>query len=161
MSLSPCLSPALLAAARSATTVNLARVLTTSTIRRTLHYTTPRPRIYHPLPISPLTSPYSTQPPPPSPGRLANKVAIVTGSSGGIGRAIALRFAREGAKVLCADLQALAGVSVGGDETHIATHDLIMREGGEGAFLKCDVGEAAEVEELVHQGVDIWGRIDM
>jgi len=52
-------------------------------------------------------------------------------------------------------------VNVGGDETHIATHDLIMREGGIGAFFKCDVGEAAEVEELIHQGVEIWGRVDV
>jgi NAD(P)-dependent dehydrogenase (short-subunit alcohol dehydrogenase family) len=94
------------------------------------------------------------------PSRLADKVAIVTGSSAGIGRAIALAFAREGAKVVCSDLQPLAHVDIK-DEAHVATHDAIMREGGIGAFVKADVGEAAEVEELVHEAVEIFGRVDM
>lgn len=94
------------------------------------------------------------------PGRLANKVAVVTGSSAGIGRAIALAYAREGAKVVCSDLQPLAKVNIK-DESHIATHDAIMKEGGIGVFIKCDVGEAHEVEELVHETVEIFGRVDM
>jgi NAD(P)-dependent dehydrogenase (short-subunit alcohol dehydrogenase family) len=94
------------------------------------------------------------------PGRLADKVAIVTGSSAGIGRAIALAFAREGAKVVCSDLQPLAKVDIK-DEAHVATHDAITKEGGIGAFVKADVGEAAEVEELVHEAVEIFGRVDM
>lgn len=94
------------------------------------------------------------------PGRLANKVAVVTGSSAGIGRAIALAYAREGAKVVCSDLQPLAKVNIK-DESHIATHDAIMKEGGIGVFVKCDVGEAHEVEELVHEAVEIFGRVDM
>jgi 3-oxoacyl-ACP reductase-like protein len=94
------------------------------------------------------------------PGRLADKVAIVTGSSAGIGRAIALAFAREGAKVVCSDLQPLAKVDIK-DEAHVATHDAITKEGGIGVFVKADVGEAQEVEELVHQAVEIFGRVDM
>jgi 3-oxoacyl-ACP reductase-like protein len=96
----------------------------------------------------------------PATGRLANKVAIVTGASSGIGRAIALQFAREGAKVVCSDLQPTAKVEMG-DESRIATHDAISKEGGVGVFVKADVGEASEVEELVNQGVEIFGRVDM
>jgi NAD(P)-dependent dehydrogenase (short-subunit alcohol dehydrogenase family) len=94
------------------------------------------------------------------PGRLAEKIAIVTGSSAGIGRAIALAFAREGAKVICSDLHPTASVNIG-DETHIATHDKIMSENGTAIFVKTDVGEAEQVEELVHQGAEIFGRVDM
>jgi len=97
---------------------------------------------------------------PTHPGRLADKVAIVTGSSAGIGRAIAIAYAREGAKVICSDLQPLAKVDIG-DEAKVATHDAISKEGGTAAFVKCDVGEAAEVEELVHEAVEIFGRVDM
>lgn len=93
-------------------------------------------------------------------GHLAEKVAIVTGSSAGIGRAIALAFAREGAKVVCSDLHPTASVNIG-DETHIATHDKIMAENGTAVFVKTDVGDAEQVEELVHQGTEIFGRVDM
>ena len=93
-------------------------------------------------------------------GRLTDKVAIVTGSSAGIGRAIALAFAREGAKVVCSDLQPLAKVDIK-DEAHVATHDAITQGGGIGVFVKADVGDAHEVEELVHQAVEIFGRVDM
>jgi 5,10-methylene-tetrahydrofolate dehydrogenase/methenyl tetrahydrofolate cyclohydrolase len=94
------------------------------------------------------------------PGRLADKVAVVTGSSAGIGRAIALAFAREGAKVICSDLKPLAKADTK-DEAHVATHDAITKEGGIGVFVKADVGEAHEVEELVHEAVEIFGRVDM
>jgi len=94
------------------------------------------------------------------PGRLAGKVAVVTGSSAGIGGGIALAFAREGAKVVCSDLQPLAKVDIK-DEVHVATHDAITSKGGIGVFVKADVGEAHEVEELVHEAVEIFGRVDM
>lgn len=91
---------------------------------------------------------------------MADKVAVVTGSSAGIGRAIALAFAREGAKVVCSDLQPLATIDIN-DEAHVATHDAITNEGGYSAFVKADVGEAHEVEELVHEAVEIFGRVDI
>jgi NAD(P)-dependent dehydrogenase (short-subunit alcohol dehydrogenase family) len=61
---------------------------------------------------------------------------------------------------VCSDLQPVAKVEMG-DESKIATHDAISKEGGVGVFVKADVGEASEVEELVNQGVEIFGRVDM
>lgn len=94
------------------------------------------------------------------PGRLADKVAVVTGSSAGISRAITLAFAREGAKVVCSDLQPLAKIDVK-DEAHVATHDTITKNGGIGVFVKANVEEAHGVEELVYGAVEIFGRMDM
>lgn len=62
--------------------------------------------------------------------------------------------------MLCSDLQPLAKVNIG-DETHIATHDLIMQEGGVGAFERCDVGSEDSVEALVKKAVERWGRVDV
>ncbi|MBI3799218.1 MAG: SDR family oxidoreductase [Deltaproteobacteria bacterium] len=84
-------------------------------------------------------------------GRLDGKVALVTGSGSGIGRASALAFAREGAKVVVADV-----VVDGGQETV----RLITAAGGEGLFVKTDVSKAAEVEALIKQTVATYGRLD-
>ncbi|KAF4626577.1 hypothetical protein G7Y89_g11583 [Cudoniella acicularis] len=64
-----------------------------------------------------------------TPGCLTSKVAIVTGSSSGIGRAIAIRFAQEGAKVVCSDIYPFASVDIK-DEADVATHEAIIKEGG-------------------------------
>jgi hypothetical protein len=97
------------------------------------------------------------------PGRLANKVAIVTGSSSGIGRAISLAYAREGARVVCADIQPTTRFeqSSDEDETRGATHDRIIEAGGEAIFVRTDVTEAEQVEELVKTAVRTWGRLDV
>ena len=97
------------------------------------------------------------------PGALQNKVAIVTGSSSGIGRAICLAYAREGARVVCADLQPNSHFesSSDEDETRGATHDRIIEAGGEAIFVKVDVREAEEVEELVKTAVKTFGRLDI
>jgi len=97
------------------------------------------------------------------PGCLANKVAIVTGSSSGIGRAISLAYAREGARVVCADLQPTTRFEASSDEdeTRGATHDRIVEAGGEAIFVQVDVTEAEQVEELVKTAVRTWGRLDV
>ena len=84
-------------------------------------------------------------------GTLDGRVALVTGGSGGIGRATALEFARQGAKVVVSDLLVEAGQE---------TARLIGAAGGQATFIKTDVTQAAEVQALVGQTVETYGRLD-
>jgi len=83
--------------------------------------------------------------------KLEGKVALVTGGGSGIGRATALAFAREGAKV------AIADVNVAGSEE---TVHLIRERGGEALFVRTDVTEAVEVEALINDVGKTYGRLD-
>lgn len=85
------------------------------------------------------------------PGLVSGKVALVTGGGSGIGRASALVFAREGAKVVVADL-----IAEGGQETA----NLIRQAGGEAIFIQTDVAKADAVEALVQGAVSAYGRLD-
>src|SRR3954469_18478083 len=90
-------------------------------------------------------------------GRLVGKVAIVTGagSSGpepGNGKATAILFAREGAKVLCADAV---------DERAAETAAAIAKEGGTASSCKCDVSRAADCKAMVEAAVQRYGRLDI
>lgn len=82
---------------------------------------------------------------------MEDRVALVTGSGSGIGRAVALEFASRGAKVVVADF-----AEEGGRET-VA---LVAAAGGEARFLKVDVSDPASVRELVEATVDAYGRLD-
>lgn len=94
------------------------------------------------------------------PGRLEKKIAIVTGSSSGIGRAISLAFAREGATVVCSDISTVSR-NEASKEPEISTHDLISKEGGKAIFVKASVAKPEEVEALVKKTVEKFGRLDM
>jgi NAD(P)-dependent dehydrogenase (short-subunit alcohol dehydrogenase family) len=82
---------------------------------------------------------------------IEGKIALVTGGGSGIGRAAALAFAREGAKVVVADV-----VAEGGRETV----QMIKKADGEAIFVKTDVSKAAEVEALINKTVETYGRLD-
>ena len=90
---------------------------------------------------------------------LHNRVAIVTGASSGLGRAISVVYAREGARVICADIKALGGQERNGNGK--ATHELIQSQGGESAYVETDMGESKSVQELMQTAVQQYGRIDM
>ncbi|WP_284777927.1 SDR family oxidoreductase [Agrobacterium sp. lyk4-40-TYG-31] len=84
--------------------------------------------------------------------RLANKVAIVTGGSTGIGEATCLRFAEEGAKVAIFDVSVEQGAAV---------VQSIKAKGGEASFHRVDVSEESDVAQAVAAVVGAWGKLDI
>lgn len=84
-------------------------------------------------------------------GIVSGKVAMITGSGAGIGRATARKFAAEGAKVVVSDVNQLAGEE---------TVSLIGAAGGEALFVSCDVSDPDAVEGLVAKTVKDFGRLD-
>lgn len=84
--------------------------------------------------------------------RLHDKVAIVTGATRGIGRAIAVRFGQEGARV------AVVGQH---EEKGRETVQLIEAAGGQGFFIRSDVSDSAQVQAMVDAVVQRWGRIEV
>ncbi|MFN8497949.1 MAG: SDR family oxidoreductase [Anaerolineae bacterium] len=84
--------------------------------------------------------------------KLDGKVAIITGAASGIGRASAILFAQEGARVVVADLAQAAG-----EET--IAH--IQSQGGQACFAHIDVAEAEQVAAMVQLALDTYGRLDI
>src|SRR5215468_2282841 len=84
-------------------------------------------------------------------GRVEGKVALVTGGASGIGRATALTFAREGAKLIVADMNEDGG--------HQTVH-MITEKGGEAIFVQVDVSNATAVETMISKAVETYGRLD-
>jgi 3-oxoacyl-[acyl-carrier protein] reductase len=85
-------------------------------------------------------------------GAIDNKVAIVTGGGGGIGGAIVQRFAREGAKLAVADIDA---------EAAKASAANVAAQGADGMPIAADVADKKSVDEMVKATLDRWGRIDI
>ena len=84
--------------------------------------------------------------------KLMDRIAVVTGAGSGIGRATALMFAREGARVAVVDLE---------EATAKATAEEIERAGGQALDIRADVSKAADNEAVVGQTVARWGRLDV
>jgi NAD(P)-dependent dehydrogenase (short-subunit alcohol dehydrogenase family) len=83
--------------------------------------------------------------------RLENKVAIITGSAGGMGKETAKLFAEEGAKVVVADFNEAGGQAV---------VDEINANGGAAAFFKVDISDTVQVRAMIAYAVETYGRLD-
>jgi NAD(P)-dependent dehydrogenase (short-subunit alcohol dehydrogenase family) len=84
-------------------------------------------------------------------GMVEGKVALVTGAGSGIGRASALVFAREGARVIVSDLDVEGGAE---------TLDAIRKAGGEASFIQADVSRENDVANLIQQTIATFDRLD-
>ena len=83
--------------------------------------------------------------------RLQDKVTIITGAGGGMGRVAAELFAAEGARVVVAEYSEAAGQE---------TVDLVTRAGGQATFVRADVSQEAEAKAMVDHALATYGRID-
>lgn len=84
--------------------------------------------------------------------RFVGQVAVITGAGSGIGKACALRFAQEGANVLCLDVN---------DANNEATAEECRRHGVETLFMHCDVTREEDIERAVQAAMERWGHIDV
>lgn len=84
--------------------------------------------------------------------RLKDKVAFITGAATGQGRAACLLFAKEGAKIVAADIDKESGEE---------TVKLVKKQGGEAVFVACDVAVEAEVKSAIEAGVAGFGKLNI
>src|SRR3989440_9833341 len=83
---------------------------------------------------------------------LKDKIAIVTGAGTGMGKAIALRYAREGAHVVAAELDTASGLQTAAE---VSAHDR------RGLFVHTDMGKIADINALVAKTVETFGQMDI
>ena len=86
-------------------------------------------------------------------GRIQDKVAVVTGGGDGIGRAVCRRFAKEGAKVLVAELNPEDGKRV--------ADELVQEFGADARFVQTDVGQREDNVAMIDHARESWGRVDI
>ena len=84
--------------------------------------------------------------------KLSNKVALITGAGSGIGRASAILFSKEGAKVAVADIDEKGGLQ---------TVETINNEGGAAIFIKTDITIESDVERMIRTTMENYGRLDI
>ncbi len=84
--------------------------------------------------------------------RLADKVAIITGAGGGMGRTAALMFAAQGARVVVAEY---------GEEAGAETVRLVETQGGQASLVRVDVSREADAKAMVDHAIDRFGRVDV
>lgn len=84
--------------------------------------------------------------------KFKDKVIIITGGNSGIGKAAAILFAQEGAKVMVADLA---------DTLDSELIDAVSRLGGEVRFVKVNVTQLVDIEKMIEQTVSLWGKFDI
>jgi NAD(P)-dependent dehydrogenase (short-subunit alcohol dehydrogenase family) len=89
----------------------------------------------------------------PGVGKLKDKVALITGGDSGIGRAVAVLFAREGAKVAIAYLEESKDAE--------KTRELVEEEGSEALLIPGDIGDKAHAEKAVKETIDRFGQLDI
>jgi NAD(P)-dependent dehydrogenase (short-subunit alcohol dehydrogenase family) len=85
-------------------------------------------------------------------GKIDGKIAIVTGAASGMGKATAILFAKEGAKVVVADIQ---------DELGKETVKIITEGGGNAVFVHTDVRKVDDVKNMIKTTVDTYGKLDI
>jgi NAD(P)-dependent dehydrogenase (short-subunit alcohol dehydrogenase family) len=84
--------------------------------------------------------------------RLKGKVAIVTGGGSGMGRSACILFAKEGARVVAAEMDAKTGQE---------TVDIIKKAGGDAVFVKTDVSNPSDCQKMVKTAVDTYGKLNV
>ncbi|RFU74286.1 short chain type dehydrogenase [Trichoderma arundinaceum] len=89
-------------------------------------------------------------------GLLVGKVSIITGASSGLGRAMALAFAKQGATIVCADQTPSSR-----NTKYPLTHEIILEQGGKAMFVSTDVADESDVLKLVRGATNQFGRVDI